>query len=463
MTNAGTFGMTTGPYIPPEHAQYGLLPRKTAEGGEVFSFPAELSSVEDLIREKEGDAEDEGHGKKVRLVRHDFGSYSEFFENLAEYADKYRLEDPELADIVDWLGEATKRMNVKENWSIVRYVGHQHDDDPLVETHGLTRGRCYYWPCSEEFPVYEGAIDNEEFSSYLYPCDPGSWEIVEDPTGMAARALAGENDSVEQWKMELAAQEGSMEAWALENGLSAKMTLRTSVFDDSKDEGWRDSKTDPVEIPCPGCGKEFVHHAWTLVNARRDPELAERLMAGKLFEFTCPHCGYAASLVNPCLYLDPDNRACVYLVVSEDMAEGVIGMFDGFEEDDGTGGINGSKRRIVWDRHELRGKAIAIANGLDDRAVELVKFAVNGSAKMGGHAPMDAECITNLIGMEGEDLLFHIEIGDSEVSAVAPRGGYELFADAITRSSLRDDEPYFVDREWAGHATEVIDAEGVMD
>ena len=187
------------------------------------------------------------------------------------------------------------------------------------------------------------------------------------------------------------------------------------------------------------------------------------VMAGKLFEFTCPHCGYTASLVNPCLYLDPDNRACVYLVVSEDMAEGVIGMFDGFEEDDGTGGINGSKRRIVWDRHELRGKAIAIANGLDDRAVELVKFAVNGSAKMGGHAPMDAECITNLIGMEGEDLLFHIEIGDSEVSAVAPRGGYELFADAITRSSLRDDEPYFVDREWAGHATEVIDAEGVMD
>lgn len=280
---------------------------------------------------------------------------------------------------------------------------------------------------------------------------------------MAARALAGENRSVEQWKMELVAEEGSMEAWALENGISAKRTLRTSVFDDSKDEGWRDSEADPFEIPCPGCGRKFTHHAWTLVNARRDPELAERLMDGTLFEFTCPHCGYTASLVNPCLYLDPDNRACFYLVVNEGMAEGVIGMFDGFEEDDGTGGINGSKRRIVWDRHELRGKAIAIANGLDDRAVELVKFAVNGSAKMGGHAPMDAECITNLIGMEGEDLLFHIEIGDSEMSAVAPRGGYELFADAIMRSSLRDDEPYFVDREWAHHATEVLDAEGVMD
>ena len=49
MTNSKTFEMTTGPFIPAEHAQYGLLPRKTTEGGEVFSFPAELSNVEDLI------------------------------------------------------------------------------------------------------------------------------------------------------------------------------------------------------------------------------------------------------------------------------------------------------------------------------------------------------------------------------------------------------------------------------
>lgn len=53
MTNAGTFEMTTGPYIPPEHARYGLLPHKVTKGGEVFSFPEGLHGVEEPIREKE--------------------------------------------------------------------------------------------------------------------------------------------------------------------------------------------------------------------------------------------------------------------------------------------------------------------------------------------------------------------------------------------------------------------------
>ncbi|MBQ9043934.1 MAG: CpXC domain-containing protein [Eggerthellaceae bacterium] len=462
MTDAKTFEMTTGPYIPPEHARYGLLPHKVIEGGEVLSFPEGLYSVEELIREKEGDAEEEGQGKKVRLVRHDFGSYSEFFDNLASYADRYREDDPGLAEAIDWLGDAARRMNVKENWSIVRYIGHQHDDDPLAETHGLTRGRCYYWPCSAEFPVYEGVVDNEEFSSYLYPCDPDSWEIVEDPTGMAARALAGEAETVEQWKMEMVAEEGSIEAWAMENGISAKRTRHTSVFVESKDDGWSDSEADPFPIPCPGCGQEFTHNAWTLVNARKDPALAERLMEGTLFEFNCPKCGYTASLANPCLYLDPDNRACVYLVVNQDMAEGVSGMFDGFEEDDGSGGINGSKRRIVWDRHELRGKAVAFANGFDDRAIELVKLAVSGHAKMNGHVPVDTECVVNLVGVDGDDLVFDLEIGDEEMIATIPRDGYEFFADGIAHSSIRDEQSYFVDRGWARHATDVLEAEGVM-
>ena len=100
---------------------------------------------------------------------------------------------------------AEKRMNVKEDWSVVRYVGHEYDDKPRV--FGLTRGRCYYWPCSKERPVYEGVIDDEEFTSYLYPCDAECWEIVLDPTGMAARALAGDADTLHAWYPEMNLEE----------------------------------------------------------------------------------------------------------------------------------------------------------------------------------------------------------------------------------------------------------------
>ena len=76
----------------------------------------------------------------------------------------------------------------------------------------LTRGRCYYWPCSRDNPVYEGVIDDEEFTSYLYPCDPASWEPLYDPTGMARRALAKDADTTCAWHLEAAPDEGPVDA-----------------------------------------------------------------------------------------------------------------------------------------------------------------------------------------------------------------------------------------------------------
>ena len=40
-------------------------------------------------------------------------------------------------------------------------------------------------------PVYTGVVDDEEFTSYLYPTDPDLWVILEDPTGMAYNTIYG--------------------------------------------------------------------------------------------------------------------------------------------------------------------------------------------------------------------------------------------------------------------------------
>lgn len=193
MTTAKTFRMTAGPYIPPEHEQYDLLPYRRANGGEVFSYPAELNAVEDMLFERE--FPNGSDSRTAQLIPYGMASYAEYFDLLASIKNKYRETDPELADALGWLAEAVKRMNVKEEWSVVRYVGDECTDSMTT----LTKGRCYYWPCSREHPVYEGVIDDEEFTSYLYPCDPTSWEIVLDPMGMAARALSGEAETVSSW------------------------------------------------------------------------------------------------------------------------------------------------------------------------------------------------------------------------------------------------------------------------
>ena len=76
------------------------------------------------------------------------------------------------------------RLNIKENWSVLRYIGKSHNS-----VGGLNNGKVYYWPCSIENPVYEGVIDDEEFTSYLYSTDSDDREILEDPTGMAYRTI----------------------------------------------------------------------------------------------------------------------------------------------------------------------------------------------------------------------------------------------------------------------------------
>lgn len=200
MAALDAFAMVTGPYIPPEHRAYGLLPGSRKRGDEVFSYPSELDAIDRMVSEREDgrDAEE----CESRLIPYGMRSYAEYFGLLAGYEAKYRGSDPDLSDAILWLIDAVKRMNVKERWSVVRYTGAQYDGEggPVL---GLTKGRCYYWPCSLERPVYEGVIDDEEFTSYLYPCDPGSWEIVSDPTGMAARALAGDSDTVSAWYPEV--------------------------------------------------------------------------------------------------------------------------------------------------------------------------------------------------------------------------------------------------------------------
>ncbi|WP_156501484.1 CpXC domain-containing protein [Denitrobacterium detoxificans] len=193
---------------------------------------------------------------------------------------------------------------------------------------------------------------------------------------------------------------------------------------------------------------------------RRHPELAERLLAGTLFEFTCPECGYSASLRSPCLYLDPEHGACVYLVVNEEMAQRAAGMFTELDGEDSA--IGHSEKRIVFDRQDLKGVAVALANGLDDRVVEILKTAVAGTARQQGGVAPGGECEVDLVGTEDGDLLFSVVADGNSLTAALPRGAYGLYADALARSSMAGDQPLVVDRAWAERAVDAFSEEGIL-
>lgn len=177
-------------YIPKQHLQYDVLPSCRANGGEVFHYPKELGEIEDLLWTAEHAADGDESERTCLIAPYGYETYDEYFNILRIYAEKHKGTGLErrLLDLID----ETRALNVKEEWSVVRYLGSDLDDDPDSLASNLTKGRCYYWPCSAKDPRYNGVIDDEEFTSYLYPCDKECWEVLADPTGIARRALDGE-------------------------------------------------------------------------------------------------------------------------------------------------------------------------------------------------------------------------------------------------------------------------------
>lgn len=150
--------------------KYDLLPFCKKNGKEVFSYPEKfLDEVEHRLPKGES------------LMPYGYDSYQEYDAQLDQYAAQYGKQT---SGLVEQLAELKRRvhiMNVKEDWAVVRYLG-----DTTKSISGLTRNRCYYWPCYRGNPKYEGVIDDEEFTSYIHPIEPELWQVLEDPLGITS-------------------------------------------------------------------------------------------------------------------------------------------------------------------------------------------------------------------------------------------------------------------------------------
>lgn len=69
-----------------------------------------------------------------------------------------------------------------------------------------------------------------------------------------------------------------------------------------------------VMVQCPKCKNQYSVVVYNVVDARRNPELKELLIRGRLNVAVCPYCGTGGMLNAPLLYFDPDKElALVYL------------------------------------------------------------------------------------------------------------------------------------------------------
>lgn len=126
------------------------------------------------------------------------------------------------------------------------------------------------------------------------------------------------------------------------------------------------------EISCPQCGAAVKTELWPGVDAVRNPELKARVLNETMFDWRCPECGYAARFLYPFLYHDPNRKFMVYLSPNGGGSGEEADLEKEFPQ------LAGVSKRLVSTPEALKEKILIFEAGLDDRAVELVKFALSG-------------------------------------------------------------------------------------
>lgn len=207
------------------------------------------------------------------------------------------------------------------------------------------------------------------------------------------------------------------------------------------------------EISCPQCGAAVKTELWPGVDAIRNPELRTRVLSESMFDWNCPECGYAARFLYPFLYHDPERKFMIYLSLNDEdcgneTAEEIETKFPQY---------SGLVKRLVSTPEALKEKILIFEAGLDDRAVELVKFALVGvlNSKHGKEASAGYFCYAdeekNEIGFsflfkgEAEPVRRHTRMeayGKSLeiVESVAPGdGGGFLHVDQMTAQKILDE------------------------
>ena len=191
-----------------------------------------------------------------------------------------------------------------------------------------------------------------------------------------------------------------------------------------------------VSITCPRCNETSEAEVWTSINTVENPDEAQWLIDGFLFQHECPACGNVLVLNHDCLLNDAKNSTMVLYVADPAKAEDALEALEARKPESYT-------VRLVATRDELREKAAILRDGLDDRAVEVAKEAVFNHFVSLGDVARDARA---LYGARAEDGGIIVEfVGDSQAKeTTVPLDVYQGIAESFT-----DLQPAVVDRQWA--------------
>ena len=199
----------------------------------------------------------------------------------------------------------------------------------------------------------------------------------------------------------------------------------------------------PTLVECPQCKQPGFVEAWPHITNTVDKKAMELLLAGKLFEYTCPVCGTAVAMTYDCMLRDVERGAILLYSTDRDTEKNIRRLNDLLEREDCTQG------RLTTSTFEFCEKARLWGEGYDDRAIELMKVAIKrGMLKEGIIGSRDILIYERTMPNGGVSF---VVMGEIPGDVVGVPGGYDycmrFLADAEAQGKLEGE--YRFDAAWA--------------
>lgn len=127
------------------------------------------------------------------------------------------------------------------------------------------------------------------------------------------------------------------------------------------------------KITCPRCQTEGEFDFWSSINVDLDPELKKKIFNEEIFTWVCPNCGAKVFIPFGTLYHDMTHKFMIFFSHEEGESDN---QYDSLEIPQALGIDERYIFRSVFGLNNLKEKILILENGLNDVAVEKLKYVI---------------------------------------------------------------------------------------
>ena len=191
-------------------------------------------------------------------------------------------------------------------------------------------------------------------------------------------------------------------------------------------------------IKCPQCHQINEVNVWHSITVSDSADLKKDLLSGNVNMFLCPSCSYKALVPTPLLYHDEEKALMISFSPCTD-EETKNKLFNEIKQTSAQSGeldnLTNYNLRFVYDYNSLLEKILIFDNGLNDKAIEVLKVLILMQK------PENMDNMTAMFGKLEDDFLEFLITDKTDnacYTSKVPMESYKTVKEQLRQSGVKD-------------------------